>query len=85
MRQPPTKETAVTSSSKAKYRVGVIGCGQAGATRARAFDLHPLCAVAAIADTDADNLALGCERFGNGEAVDAVAAGDEGHLACQIK
>ena len=73
----------MTSSSKAKYRVGVIGCGRAGTTRARAFHLHPLCAVAAIADTD--NLALGCERFGNGDAVDAVAAGDEGHLACQIK
>ena len=52
------------TSSEVKYRVGVIGCGRAGTGRARAFDLHPLCAVAAIADTDADNLALGCERFG---------------------
>ncbi len=51
-------------SPEVKYRVGVIGCGRAGTGRARAFDLHPLCAVAAIADTDADNLALGCERFG---------------------
>ncbi|MEO2161493.1 MAG: Gfo/Idh/MocA family oxidoreductase [bacterium] len=51
-------------SPEIKYRVGVIGCGRAGTGRARAFDLHPLCAVAAIADTDADNLALGCERFG---------------------
>ena len=75
----------MTSSSNAKSGVGVIGCGRAGTTRARACDMHLLCAVAAIADTDADNLALGCERFGNGEAVAAVAAGDEGHLACQIK
>ena len=49
---------------QAKYRVGVIGCGRAGTSRARAFDLHPLCKVVAIADTDAENLALGCRRFG---------------------
>ena len=47
-----------------KYRVGVIGCGRAGTSRARAFDVHPLCKVVAIADTDAENLALGCRRFG---------------------
>jgi len=46
------------------YRVGVIGCGRAGTTRARAFDVHPRCEVVAIADTDPENLALGCERFG---------------------
>ena len=49
---------------EAKYRVGVIGCGRAGTSRARAFDVHPLCKVVAIADTDAENLALGCRRFG---------------------
>ena len=50
-------------SKNAKYRVGVIGCGRAGTSRARAFDLHPLCEVAAIADTDSENLELGCRRF----------------------
>ena len=50
-------------STDAKYRVGVIGCGRAGTTRARAFDLHPLCKVTAISDTDSENLQLGCERF----------------------
>ena len=54
----------MTSSATPKYRVGVIGCGRAGTMRARAFDVHPLCVVTAIADTDAENLALGCERFG---------------------
>ncbi len=47
----------------ARYRVGVIGCGRAGTSRARAFDLHPLCAVVAIADTDPENLELACRRF----------------------
>ena len=46
-----------------KYRVGVIGCGRAGTGRARAFDLHPLCGVVAIADTDPENLKLGCRHF----------------------
>ena len=54
----------MTPSSEAKYRVGVIGCGRAGIPRARAFALHPLCEVVALADTDPDNLALGCEWFG---------------------
>ena len=53
----------MNESTDAKYRVGVIGCGRAGTTRARAFDLHPLCEVVAIADTDPENLELGCERF----------------------
>ena len=53
----------MNESTDAKYRVGVIGCGRAGTTRARAFDLHPLCKVVAIADTDPENLKLGCERF----------------------
>ena len=47
-----------------KYRVGVIGCGRAGTTRARAFNLHPLCQVVAIADTDPENIELGCQWFG---------------------
>jgi predicted dehydrogenase len=51
-------------ANQAKYRVGVIGCGRAGTTRARGADLHPLCQMAAIADSDPVNLALGCERFG---------------------
>ena len=49
---------------EAKYRVGVVGIGRAGTTRARAFDKHPLCQVTAIADTDPENLELGCRRFG---------------------
>ena len=50
--------------AEAKYRVGVVGIGRAGTTRARAFDKHPLCQVTAIADTDPENLELGCRRFG---------------------
>ena len=42
-----------------KYRVGVIGCGRAGTSRARAFDVHPLCKVVAIADTDAEKSGVG--------------------------
>ncbi|MCZ6675665.1 MAG: Gfo/Idh/MocA family oxidoreductase [Candidatus Poribacteria bacterium] len=53
----------MTASTTAKYRVGIIGCGRAGTTRARGFDLHPLCEVVAIADTDPENLELGCQRF----------------------
>ena len=47
----------------AKYRVGVIGIGRAGTTRARAFDLNPLCEVVGLADTDPENLELGKKRF----------------------
>ena len=54
----------MTQAKQAKYRVGVIGMGVAGTGRARAFDLHPLCEVVAVADTDPDNLELGCKRFG---------------------
>ena len=53
----------MTNSKNPKYRVGVIGCGRAGTGRARAFDLHPLCEVVAIADTDPENLALGRRHF----------------------
>ena len=54
----------MTETKHAKYRVGVIGMGRAGTSRARAFDIHPLCDVVAIADTDPVNLELGCKRFG---------------------
>ena len=54
----------MSGSPDPKYRVGLIGCGRAGTPRARAFDLHPLCAVTALADTDPENLELGCQRFG---------------------
>ncbi len=54
----------MTETKQAKYRVGIIGMGRAGTSRARAFDLHPLCEVVAIADTDPENLKLGCKRFG---------------------
>ena len=51
-------------SENAKYKVGLIGAGRAGVPRARAFDLHPLCEVVAIADTDRANLDLAAGRFG---------------------
>ena len=51
-------------SEDAKYKVGLIGAGRAGVPRARAFDLHPLCKVVAIADTDRANLDLAAGRFG---------------------
>ena len=54
----------MAAPSTETYRVGLIGCGRAGAPRAHAFDLHPRCEVTAIADTDAENLELGCENFG---------------------
>jgi len=47
-----------------KYRVGLIGAGRAGPSRARGFDAHPLCKVVAIADTDPVNLDLTASRFG---------------------
>lgn len=46
-----------------KYKVGLIGAGRAGVPRARAFDMHPLCEVVAIADTDRANLDLASRRF----------------------
>jgi len=54
----------MSHNGEVRYRVGVIGIGRAGTSRARAFDIHPLCQVTAIADTDAENLQLGCKRFG---------------------
>ena len=50
-------------SQDPKYRVGLIGGGRAGPSRARAFDAHPLCKVVAIADTDPENLELTSSRF----------------------
>ena len=46
------------------YRVGVIGCGRKGTSHARAYALNPATEVVAAADTDPENLALFCERFG---------------------
>ena len=46
------------------YRVGVIGCGRKGTSHARAYALNPATEVVAGADTDPENLALFCERFG---------------------
>ena len=47
-----------------EYKVALIGAGRAGVPRARAFDMHPLCQVVAIADTDQSNLELASKRFG---------------------
>ncbi len=52
------------TSDTAKYNVALIGCGRAGPSRAHTFDLHPLCRVAAVADTDSENLELAAGRFG---------------------
>ena len=46
------------------YRAGVIGCGRKGTSHARAYALNPATEVVAAADTDPENLALFCERFG---------------------
>ena len=54
---------AVSLKDEAKYRVALIGCGRAGLPRARAFDMHPLCQVVALADTDVENLALASGFF----------------------
>ena len=53
----------MAESEERIYRVGIIGCGRAGAPRARAFDAHPRCEVVAIADTDPENLEMGCRWF----------------------
>ena len=47
-----------------KYRVGVIGAGRKGRQHARAYDLHPLAEVVAVADTDAENREVFCSHFG---------------------
>ena len=53
----------MTKISKAKYKVGAIGCGQKGTQTARAYTLNPLTEIVAAADTDTENLALFCGRF----------------------
>lgn len=50
-------------AEKPKYRVGIIGGGRQGTHHARAYHLHPETEVAAVADTDQENLDLFCERF----------------------
>jgi len=48
----------------ARYRAGIIGGGRKGTQHARAFALNPETEVAAVADTDPENRALFCRRFG---------------------
>ena len=50
--------------NKPTYRVGIIGGGRQGTHHARDYHLHPRTEVAAVADTDPENLELFCERFG---------------------
>ena len=53
----------MAAEQRAKYRVGVIGAGRKGTQHARAYQLNPLSEVVAVADSDADNLALFQKRF----------------------
>ena len=46
------------------YRVGIIGGGRQGTCHARGYQLHPRTELAAVADTDAENLDIFCRRFG---------------------
>jgi predicted dehydrogenase len=50
-------------TDRSPFRVGIIGGGQQGTYAARAYHLHPRTEVAAVADTDPENLKLFCERF----------------------
>ena len=50
-------------TDKPVFRVGIIGGGRQGTHAARAYHLHPRTKVAAVADTDPENLKLFCERF----------------------
>ncbi len=50
--------------SEPVYRVGIIGGGRQGTHHARGYHLHPRTEVAAVADTDQENLDLFCQRFG---------------------
>jgi len=50
-------------NKSAKYRVAIIGGGRMGTHHARAYDLHPLCEVVAVADTDQENLDIFTRRF----------------------
>ena len=58
--------SAAADAKGALLRVGVVGAGLKGTQWARAFAIHPRCAVVAVADTDEDNRALFAERFGLG-------------------
>lgn len=51
------------STTTAKYRVGVIGCGRKGTGHARGYQTHPMTEVVAAADPDQENLDLFCKRF----------------------
>ena len=53
----------MSKPKKPKYRVGLIGSGRQGTHHARAYALHPMTEVGAVADTDPENLELFCERF----------------------
>ena len=57
---------AADANNGALLRVGVVGAGLKGTQWARAFAIHPRCAVVAVADADEDNRALFAERFGLG-------------------
>ena len=46
------------------YRVGMIGVGRMGTTHARGYKFHSRTELVAAVDTDAENLALFCDRFG---------------------
>jgi len=49
--------------TNAKYKVGGIGIGRAGTGRTRAYDIHPLCEVVAVTESDPANLELAAARF----------------------
>ena len=48
---------------KAKYRVGIIGCGSHGTRMARAFALNPLTEVVAGVNRSQEGLDLFCSEF----------------------
>ncbi len=50
-------------SDQPVYRVGIIGGGRQGTIHARAYHVHPRTEVAAVADSDEENLELFCRRF----------------------
>ena len=54
----------MTERDKPVYRVGIIGGGRQGTGHGRGYTVHPRTEVAAVADTDPENLELFCERFG---------------------
>ena len=56
--------------AEAKYRVGIIGGGRMGTHHGRAYALHPMIEVVAVADTDEENRQLFAQRFGARPYVD---------------